>query len=117
MRGRTEKCHNTELNIATKLRMKGKKNVATHDNSIATFKTLSRQMKRELDEYTLKQCCDIKIDCRDIQNCRRKKFCHDTRELSHDKSWQIIKASHDSVCHNKDFDVATNILENETFKA
>ena len=74
-------------------------------------------MKREINEDKLKRC-------RDIKNCRMKKFYHDTRKLSHDtsklsrdKSWQIMKASHDWVCHNKDFDVATNISESETFKA
>ena len=49
-------------------------------------------MKREINEDTLNQCRDIKIDCRDIKidcrdinNCKRKKFCHDTRKISHDR--------------------------------
>ena len=94
-----EFCRDMEMNIATKLRMEGKKNVATPDNSIATknrangkknfvttFRTLLRQMKRKINEDTLKQCHNIKIDCRDINNCRRKKLCHHTSELSHDRS-------------------------------
>ena len=81
-----EFCRDIETNIATKQRMECKKNVATSDNSVATKnkangrKTLSRQMKREINEDTLKQC-------RDIKNYRRKKFCHD-------RSWQIKNASH-----------------------
>ena len=74
-------------------------------------------MTREINEDTLKQCRDIENDCRNIKNCRRKKLCHDTSKLSRNRSWQIMKASHDCVCHNKDFDVATNISESETFKA
>ena len=75
-----------------------------------TFKTLLRHMKREINEDILKQCSDIKIDCHDIKNCRRKKFCRYKR-------WKIVKISHDLVCHNKDFDVATNNSKSETFKA
>ena len=52
-------------------------------------------MKREINEDTLNQCRAIKIDCRDIKNCRRKKLCHDISEISPDKRWQIMKASHD----------------------
>ena len=94
-----EFCHDMERNITTKLRMEGQKNVATFDNSIATKnrangkKTLSRRlklcrnrMKREINEDTLKQCRDIETDCCDIENCKRKKLCHDTRELSHNIS-------------------------------
>ena len=51
-------------------------------------------MKREITEDTLKQCRNIEIDCRDIKSCIRKKLCRDTSELSHNKSWQIKKASH-----------------------
>ena len=88
--------------------MEGKKNVTTHDNSGVTknmengkknfvmmFKTLSRQMKREINEDTMKQCHDIKVDCRNIKNCRMKKLCHDLRKLSREISWQIMKVSHD----------------------
>ena len=47
------------------------------ENFVMTFKNLSRQMKREINEDTLKQCRDIEIDYRDIENYRRKKFCCD----------------------------------------
>ena len=110
--------------------MGGKKNVTTPDNFVTTknrandrktlsrrLKTLSLQMKREINEDTRKQCRDIKSDCHDIKNCRRKKVCRDISELSRDRSWQIMKASHDRVCYNKEFDFATNISESETFKA
>ena len=78
-----------EMNVATKNTVNGRK-------TVMPFKTLSRQMKREINEYTLKQCDDIK-------SCRRKKFFRDTSELSHDKSWKIKKASHVEF-------VTTNIL-------
>ena len=64
------------------------------ESFVTTFKTLSRQMKREINEDTLKQCRDIEIDCHDIKSCRRKKFYCDTSKLSCDRSWQIKKASH-----------------------
>ena len=87
-----ELCRVMEMNIATKPRKKCKKNVATPDNSVATKnrendrKILSRHMKREINEDTLKQCRNIKIDCRDMKDCKRNKFCHDTSKLSCDRS-------------------------------
>ena len=103
-----EFCHDMEMNIATKLRMEGQTNVTTFDNYVATknrangkknfvtmFKTVSRQIKREINKDTLKQCRDIETDCHDIENCRRKKFYRNTSKLSRDRSWQIMKASHD----------------------
>ena len=88
--------------------MEGQKNLATFDYSFATknrangkktfvmtFITLSRQMKREINEDTLKQCRNIEIDYHNIENCKRKKFCRDTSELNRDRNWQIMKASYD----------------------
>ena len=72
----------TTFTVATKNKANDKKKFVT------AFKTLSRQMKREINEDTLKQCCNI-------ENCIRKKFYHDTSKLSRDRSWQIMKASHD----------------------
>ena len=52
-------------------------------------------MKREINEDTLKQCHNIEIDCRDIENCIRNKLCRDISELSRDRSWHVMKVSHD----------------------
>ena len=66
-------------------------------------------MSSEINEDALKQCCDIENDYRDIENdyrdienCRRKKFYRDISELSHNRSWKIMKANHYCVFHNKD---------------
>ena len=53
-----------EMNIATKLRIGGKKNVATLDNSVATKNRVNGKKNFVItNEDTLKQCHDIRIDC------------------------------------------------------
>ena len=94
-----EFCRNMEMNIATKRRKEGKKNVATPDNYVVTknkengrknfvmkFKIVLGQRKREFNEDTLKQRRDIEINYRDINNCRKKYFYSNTSEFSRDRS-------------------------------
>ena len=50
-----EFCHDMEMNIATKLRIEGKNNVATPDNSVATK---NRANGRKTLSRISKLCCD-----------------------------------------------------------
>ena len=74
-------------------------------------------MKREINEDMLKQCPGIKIECHNIAKCKRKKFCRNTSELSHDKRLVDQEGKSCGVCHNKDLYVMTNNSESYTFKA